>query len=96
MDEDILPELFICSWSNSGSEIKCLRINIDCVEQELIFMYNIKSVEPCNINIDVKHLVNEVLTIAKYCVNFGAANLLKIFTEWLISLQNSRSQIHLQ
>ena len=24
------------------------------------------------------HLVNEVLTIAKYCVNFGAAHLLKI------------------
>ena len=43
MDEDSLPELITCSWSNSGSEIKCLRINIDCVVQELIFMYNIKS-----------------------------------------------------
>ena len=44
MDEDILPELFTCSWSNSGSKIKCLRINIDCVVQKFIFMYNIKSV----------------------------------------------------
>ena len=44
MDGDILPKLFICSWSSSGSEIKCLRICIDCVVQELIFMYNIKSV----------------------------------------------------
>ena len=43
MDEDSLPELITCSWSNSGSEIKCLRISIDCVVQELIFMYNIKS-----------------------------------------------------
>ena len=65
MDGDILPKLFTCSWSSSGSEIKCLRICIDCVVQELIFMYNIKSLQLCNINIDVKHLVNEVLTIVK-------------------------------
>ena len=44
MHEDILAEFLTSSWNSSGSEIKSLRISIDCVVQELIFMHNIKFV----------------------------------------------------
>jgi hypothetical protein len=39
MNEDILPEFLTSSWSSSGSEIKNLSIRIDCVVQELIFIF---------------------------------------------------------